>query len=729
MIQWMKLEVTRACLIGVLLATTALAGCNKESSNDAQLPPESTFAAKIDSAKPDSTPLTEPIAPSGSTAEVPSVTPIEPTPTLTPESDEKITRFTSVAPDITAGKYTPSLMFYYNLGNLVTTPEDYPGSKLKGVSTMLTPIRGSVRYPDEIKNEDGAKYPVIILVHDTDTTDAKKVIKNHHQGFDYLVSDFVSQGYVVFSIDAEEINSWTEFSGNNLQSEYDKTGVARAQLVMATLDKLRFVNEKGDRDSTNSPGVLNVLKGKLDLERIGLVGHGRGGAAVANAINFNKTRLGATEGRLKAALLADASSVLKYTTEPFSELANTVSGDPAVIDDAKFKDIIKRLNISYAAGTGEAAPHNIKAALMLAPSDRKAVTGLTGMPWAVVVAGCDKAALGINTGAGNLAGGPIFDRSRFGPAEDASPHFQLFIRGANSGAYNTIQKPEPAAATVCNHPVLGPRLALNGDDQRNNARFIIGSFMRLFVGGEKAFAPYWNGQAQLPPSACPGGKGTCDERVLLTIQKDAGNTTLIQRYETPAAATVNQLGGVFSLKGFTQAVQCPMAPEGCYSWMPKLFDNLQTASDRYQLFWWDKNATITTELKGLSTAGRDYLTFRAALVHDLAIGQEILVTLTDGKGKSATVEASDFTDVLYQTPRPKGDGRPMIIDPLDMPSTMFGYKENLHMIAIPLRAFKGIDTTNLSKLELVLPKEVGRIALGEIELQNFGRFTDTIARN
>ena len=45
----------------------------------------------------------------------------------------------------------------------------------------------------------------------------------------------------------------------------------------------------------------------------------------------------------------------------------------------------------------------------------------------------------------------------------------------------------------------------------------------------------------------------------------------------------------------------------------------------------------------------------------------------------------------------------------------------MNMVAIPLKAFEGIDLTSLKELKLVFPKESGKVAITDIELQNLGR--------
>ena len=110
----------------------------------------------------------------------------------------------------------------------------------------------------------------------------------------------------------------------------------------------------------------------------------------------------------------------------------------------------------------------------------------------------------------------------------------------------------------------------------------------------------------------------------------------------------------------------------------------------------------------------DSLTFRVALPLD--IGQEIYVELTDLEGKTARVTASDFTDALFIIPRKKQNGIPLQVLPEDEKYSATT-SEALNMVSIPLKAFKGINTDYLKTLKFIFPKEKGRIAMNDIQLQ------------
>ena len=60
-------------------------------------------------------------------------------------------------------------------------------------------------------------------------------------------------------------------------------------------------------------------------------------------------------------------------------------------------------------------------------------------------------------------------------------------------------------------------------------------------------------------------------------------------------------------------------------------------------------------------------------------------------------------------------------DPVDAPYANGQVKMLLNMVAIPLKAFEGIDLDHLKEFKLAFPKESGKVAITDIELQNFGR--------
>jgi hypothetical protein len=318
----------------------------------------------------------------------------------------------------------------------------------------------------------------------------------------------------------------------------------------------------------------------------------------------------------------------------------------------------------------------------------------------------------------------------------------VLVKGANHNFYNTVwsadndDNPGTDANAYCAYRPGGPRL--NAQDQQRGGLFLINSFMRLQVGGERQFAAYWNGHAQLPDSACPNGTGPCDARVVVTTQRDVGNRMVIQRFERNDSLTRNLLGGGLAFSGFQALARCAMPFGDSYTvgdCTPTRLDGFEyqgpasqpesagrgllSIADHLETAWSTAGATIRTDLRNVSARGYDSLTFRVAVVRPM--GQEIVVTLTDAAGRSASVNASDFGDALYLGPQQKADGRPLVDAKEDAPFANGASTQLLNMLAIPLAAFPNVDTTRLAEVSMTLPKASGKIALTDLEFQNLER--------
>ncbi len=147
-------------------------------------------------------------------------------------------------------------------------------------------LRGSLRLP-----EGEGPFPVLVFVHGYHGTcsypllpqldwywgnstpgpyggcpEAKPIVEpaDSFRGYDYFSDALASHGYVIASIDAGELN-------DNVVG-YD--WALRAKLVLRTLDHLRE----------------SEWKNEIDLTRVGIMGHSRGGQGVATAQVMNAVR-------------------------------------------------------------------------------------------------------------------------------------------------------------------------------------------------------------------------------------------------------------------------------------------------------------------------------------------------------------------------------------------------------------------------------------------------------
>jgi dienelactone hydrolase len=125
-----------------------------------------------------------------------------------------------------------------------------------GFTPKEFPRDGRVWYPDA-----PGPFPLVLIVHGNH--DMKKF---SDPGYEYLGRHLASRGYVVASVDENFLNG-------RIRGEND----ARAYLLLEHL--------KAWRDFNRNPGPL---QGRVDMDRIALMGHSRGGEAVAEAAAFNR---------------------------------------------------------------------------------------------------------------------------------------------------------------------------------------------------------------------------------------------------------------------------------------------------------------------------------------------------------------------------------------------------------------------------------------------------------
>jgi dienelactone hydrolase len=140
---------------------------------------------------------------------------------------------------------------------------DVPGqagrdrTKYWGFGFNKMPVNGRVWYPD-----GAGPFPLVLIVHG-----------NHNMkdfsdpGYAYLGNLLASRGFIMASVDENFLNG-------GIGGEND----ARGWMLLQHLKQWRRFN-----DSTGSP-----LQGKVDMNRIALMGHSRGGEAVAVAAAFNR---------------------------------------------------------------------------------------------------------------------------------------------------------------------------------------------------------------------------------------------------------------------------------------------------------------------------------------------------------------------------------------------------------------------------------------------------------
>ena len=126
------------------------------------------------------------------------------------------------------------------------------------------PLNASVWYPDT----SGA-FPLVIIVHgnhfDRDYSDP---------GYEYLGKLLASRGFIVASVDENFLNgSW-----GNIFKSLEEENDCRGWLLLKHLEQWHIWNKD----------TANIFFSRVDTGNIALIGHSRGGEAVAIAACFNK---------------------------------------------------------------------------------------------------------------------------------------------------------------------------------------------------------------------------------------------------------------------------------------------------------------------------------------------------------------------------------------------------------------------------------------------------------
>ncbi|MGH9660293.1 MAG: hypothetical protein ACRD96_17215 [Bryobacteraceae bacterium] len=182
----------------------------------------------------------------------------------------------AVSPDPSTFGPVPITNGVYRIDNLISAQLPFPFHLL-----------GTVWYPDGLP---AGPYPLVIILHGNHGICRRPGTKDdfgtilvppfcgpgfeetpNHLGYDYAASRLASYGYIVASISANAVN--LRANGNT----------ERGRLVQ---EHLRYWAQ------WNSPqgGYPwdTQFSGKVDLQKVGLIGHSRGGEGVRAAYNFNR---------------------------------------------------------------------------------------------------------------------------------------------------------------------------------------------------------------------------------------------------------------------------------------------------------------------------------------------------------------------------------------------------------------------------------------------------------
>ncbi|WP_346386279.1 Ig-like domain-containing protein [Nocardioides sp.] len=468
---------------------------------------------------------------------------------------------TELPDPLARGSYTPVTIQETKLG-LVSLQEPNSSGAAPTAGTAQAPenfeIRGALYYPADRAEPS----PVIVLVHGNhgscdsgqdSTTATCAQFKRNEAGYAYLGENLATWGYTTFSVSQDQLMMRQD---NNKGKGMHQ----RRKLIAATLDALGAANKPGGLPVDAHTTIGTTLTGKLDMTRIGLMGHSRGGDAVTSFIDYNRTRTDGPRYPLRGVISlapTDYERKAPYGT-PYMSILPFCDGDVSNLMGARFFERSQYIN-------GDDPFPRIQS------SQLGAIHNWYNTVW--FADGAQDGGSRVDAACGN---------SQPDNANNVQPN-NLRLSGAASYG-------PPSSYVLDNSDTYNPMVntKISGDPARMGDQEKIGlatmaAFLRRYVGGEGAFDPYLTGELsntdshlQIPASACPtsesGTRIACKERVSNSYFAPPEERVDVVRPEVENPLTLNALGGSLSGSGFAYpyvdngGVALPKPTAGGYDW-------------------------------------------------------------------------------------------------------------------------------------------------------------------
>ena len=350
-------------------------------------------------------------------------------------------------------------------------------------------VLASVHYPTDLSH---GPYPLIVLMHGRHATcyiGGSAALAWPCPGAYQPIPSYQGYDYL-----AENLASWgyvvISISANGINA-FDDASADQGAAARGQLIQHHLDKWKKFTTTGGAPfGKLFV--GKVDLQNIGEMGHSRGGEGVVQDFIQNKA-LG--------------------------------------------------------------SPYGIKAVLPLAPVDFSRFV-INDVALSVILPYCDG-------DVSDLQGMHFYDDSLYNVANDNSPKSTVEVLGANHNFFNTIWTPGgwPAGALddwfggaadpICDVQAGSERLS--AQQQRDVGEAYMAGFFRLYVGGETALTPYFNGTKIQPKSVKFADLHTA-------YHAPANERLTVNNFMEDGDLSEDLLGGEVTRKGLTPFDLCGHAP-------------------------------------------------------------------------------------------------------------------------------------------------------------------------
>lgn len=361
--------------------------------------------------------------------------------------------------------------------------------------------------------------------------------KRNDEGYAYLGENLASWGYTVVSLDQDELMARQDGLGKGMHN--------RRLLIMAMLDKLKEASE-GPVPVTSESNVGSLLAGKLDMTRIGLMGHSRGGDAVSSFVEYDHTRPVGERYPLRAVISlapVDYERHVPYGV-PFMTVFGSCDGDVSNLQGARLYERSQYVADPYPTYQVEQVGGNHDAYNTVWQAD--------GDDASTPDAACGP----------DVTGGNGYEGGHLEPANpnsirlsgEAGPHFEVLKGETKPYRIDNSEKLNPLVNTR-----ISGKAALMGDQEKLGLA-TMAAFFRRYVGGEGPFEPYLTGELaaegdpSIPMSACPtseaGRRIPCIDRVADSYTAPPDERMDVLRPDTEAPTTMTALGTKIEAVGF-----------------------------------------------------------------------------------------------------------------------------------------------------------------------------------
>ena len=371
-------------------------------------------------------------------------------------------------PEFAAGaRYLAKSVDGSKLDRLWTGPDGWLRTHYWGFDATALPLQGRVWMPQVASpgsgtgtgtgaGADAAPFPLVLIVHGNYEMEVAS-----DTGYTYLGELLASQGFIVVSVDENFLNGSLADFLNPRTFRFGKENKVRGWLLLEHLTQWRAWD--------NDP--KHPLFGKIDMNRIALIGHSRGGEAVA---------------------IANA--------------LNNLDRDP---DDATFA-----LNYHFKLGAiGAIAPADGQYLLRGRPTPMRDTNYL-------VIQGS------MDGDVTSFLGSAQYARASFSGATN-SFKASLYVKGANhtqfSSGWGRYDVWLPSKFLLDERPIIAP------DEQRQILKVYLSAFLQATLNGKDAFRPLFqdarNGADWLPRAYLLNNYADSDTLWLAHYSEDTDPTT------------------------------------------------------------------------------------------------------------------------------------------------------------------------------------------------------------